>query len=814
MAAPVILTTFKTQAQGTSGQLALSPAAAQATSNPSPRMRPLDDFVPCLFNSDEQYENRTLKPLPPPPNRISADAAEQITENTATALQQALEALGPRAATQPSAKGNNKGNQAPQGGNQQQSTSTLSADIKGYVDAVIAKYKEGLQDKLVNSTPEQAQAAIVNAAREALKSAMTSDRLDVQEFGQKALKNVDLNNVAAAGVPPQKFPTPEDVSCSMSILSWKETSDTFGRRVANTYIALQVTIRNLNTTNEFLVHDIQVAVDTGVSLYTFSRFQAGRDKLLVRAVAERGQAEDRRNLALHSLQAVGAIVGSASIVGGPSFQAAVAVFQGAFIPGFATLFPDHTVAQLNHINDLAFSASSTSKTLVPIQGSVPLVTFIPARPIEQMPFAWCGHNQQDGKQEYCEAYGYADGIKSSVRSSYPDDYIVNGVKHGRPQDKNGNLDLNPQSYYQVAWDELEFKKWKGAALHILQERTYVVVGGVHIKELTKQPAKISSIKCPSLPSGAFDISDTTDGFATCAVTGSDLDTVASVSLKKDNEKIGGRIKAAKDGNSADLQFDPSLLADSQGIYALFLVDKSGSETDSGESVLLEAQPLITSAGGSLDLGKTPAMLAVKGKHLDLLRDVSLVPDDSTGPPINEVAAAKSVVPPTPSPEPAKPQPIKPEPVKPEAAKPQPAEPQPVKPEAAKPQPAKPQPVKPEAAKPQPAKPEPVKPEPVKPEAAKPQPAKAEPVKPEAPKPEPVKPEAAKVEPAAPPASSPRGSIPAGATSASICFDASGQPSAGTYHLQYATAGNPKRVDLKSIKVKVTAAVPAAPEKKP
>src|SRR5258708_594885 len=188
------------------------------------------------------------------------------------------------------------------------------------------------------------------------------------------------------------FTPPEDISCSMAVMGWKETSDIFGRRVANRYVAIQVTLRNLNTKNEFLVHDVQVAVDTGIAGEEFGRFQAGRDKLLVRAVAERGKSNDRRNVILNSLTALGAIAGASSVTAGTTeFKDAVAIFQGSFITGFANIFPDHTVEQLNHINDLVFSASNTSKVLVPVQGSVPLVTFIAERPLEELPFPWSGH---------------------------------------------------------------------------------------------------------------------------------------------------------------------------------------------------------------------------------------------------------------------------------------------------------------------------------------------------------------------------------------------------------------------------------------
>ena len=181
-------------------------------------------------------------------------------------------------------------------------------------------------------------------------------------------------------------------------MQWPETRDSFGRRVANDYIALQVTVRNLNDQTEFLIHDIQIAVDTGLNPVQFGRFQSARDKLIVRNVAQRAQSEDARNLVINSLVAAGAIAGGASSAvtqsmvstAARNLATSVAIFQGPFITGLINIFPDHTIEQINHINDQTFSASSSSKTVVPVQGSVPLVTFLAERPIEQLPFARCG----------------------------------------------------------------------------------------------------------------------------------------------------------------------------------------------------------------------------------------------------------------------------------------------------------------------------------------------------------------------------------------------------------------------------------------
>jgi hypothetical protein len=50
------------------------------------------------------------------------------------------------------------------------------------------------------------------------------------------------------------------VGCSQSLLTWQETSFMFGRAVADNYLAVQVNVRNLDDTKQFLLHDVQVAI--------------------------------------------------------------------------------------------------------------------------------------------------------------------------------------------------------------------------------------------------------------------------------------------------------------------------------------------------------------------------------------------------------------------------------------------------------------------------------------------------------------------------------------------------------------------------
>ena len=494
-----------------------------------------------------------------------------------------------------------------------------------------------------------AKQAAMNVTQDPLPQTDAVNTSDAEESSLKAVLAASTNQVVSeteGKTAVQQFQPPNDVSCSMSVMTWKETSDIFGRRVANTFVAIQVTLRNLNNKNEFLVHDIQVAIDTGVSQAYFGRFQAGRDRLLVRAVAQRGQSEDRRNLIVNTLQAAGAIAAAGSIAtGSVSAKDAVAVFQGAFIPGFANIFPDHTVEQLNHINDLVFSASNTSKVLVPIQGSVPLVTFISEKPIEQLPFAWCGHppggsakrwlgsnlqqicefNQDARKSVSNSPFGSEPVGSTSDRSSAAAGNTENLDNAGYVapyQYNDGKVNLGDVNNVQP-WPDLRYKDWRSAALRMLQEHTFVVVGGIHIQEVVTQP-KIANLDCQRLTGGQIDISQLKDGMVSCTVTGSGLGLVSEVSFEKGSTKIVGKIKASSDGNSATLEFKPDDMCDTEGLYSLYLTYKSNSEKDathidSGESASLTKEPSVT---GAKLLSNT---LTITGKCLDQLVDASLAP---------------------------------------------------------------------------------------------------------------------------------------------------------------------------------------------
>ena len=209
------------------------------------------------------------------------------------------------------------------------------------------------------------------------KAAPPEEKAKVESAKNKA--------VAAATAALQTFDRPSDVSCSLSVLPWNTAKDAFGRHFANTLIAIQLTVRNLNKDDEFLLHDVQIAVDTSPGL--LNRFQAGINLPIARSIGVTGQVLSVRNFAVRAAEFIGSVASSSSIPAGTSFKDGAAVFVGAFIPAFKTLLPDQTIEQLARIDDLSFSASNNRRIVVGTRQSVTIVTFIPTKPLQRIDFA-------------------------------------------------------------------------------------------------------------------------------------------------------------------------------------------------------------------------------------------------------------------------------------------------------------------------------------------------------------------------------------------------------------------------------------------
>jgi hypothetical protein len=180
-----------------------------------------------------------------------------------------------------------------------------------------------------------------------------------------------------------------------TIMTPKNVADTFGRRIAKRYIAMQITVANRNKDYQWLIQDASMRLDkllntlqqrstkcsANLALLLASLKQANNfavssaDLTVLRGVAEKGQSLDPRNVAVRSLTGAGII--AAGLIGvtdfGHSFAPGVAAFNGPFINAIKEVFPDYTIDQLNRLNDSAYLAN----TVVGKQQAKVIVIFIP-----------------------------------------------------------------------------------------------------------------------------------------------------------------------------------------------------------------------------------------------------------------------------------------------------------------------------------------------------------------------------------------------------------------------------------------------------
>ena len=377
----------------------------------------------------------------------------------------------------------------------------------------------------------------------------------------------------------------QDIGCSASVLTWDETRWIFGRKIADTYIAFQVTARNTNPNQEFLIHDLQVAVpDQSVDSLcrpagtddspaagkpkdpgTCTHFMSGRDRILVRGVGQTGQAFTSRNIAERVLEAVSGIMGAvAGVAGTAEFGSAVHIFSAVGVPGFNKVLPDLNADQIDRLNDLGFSANSAYKIIIPKNGSVPMTTFLPS------------------------------AIFASKYRTWPQEKLV---------------------------------KFADSAV--------VVLGGKHIQEVSDQ-ASLTDVKCPLLDN-FLDLSKASGDNLQCQISGTDLQLLTSVRLKNDvnaddQTTVDGVSSLSGSTTSGTVTFSVKKLLDLPAPrYRAYGEGASGESASSWRinlppmaSALNPAQVKLDGSGGCDAAPKTTCSIAITGHNLDLVSTVQLL----------------------------------------------------------------------------------------------------------------------------------------------------------------------------------------------
>jgi hypothetical protein len=343
---------------------------------------------------------------------------------------------------------------------------------------------------------------------------------------------------------------PSDVSCGIAILPWSITRWNFGREVSENFIAVQVTVRNLNDNEQFLVHDVELAVDTKPGL--FNRFNSGVDQTTVHGVAATAEeGVESRTFWLRLATFVGSVASAATVaVSADAFRQAVGAYQGGLIPGLNKFLKDHTEEQISRLDATAFTNAQSKKIIVPKNDSATFYTFLPAKPFLQI--------------DWDQIYKY----------------------------KIGDAAISATSLFLLD-KEKSYKKWTPIAVQGFENSTYVIVAGAHIKETTDH-STLSSIACPPGNDAKIDLSKIPGDTTTCTLKGNNLGLLAQVILENATDTSDKRFATGTvsvnggDTTQATVTFTSKDLAALTGnTYKIYFSTKGGSPQASELTVTLQ-----------------------------------------------------------------------------------------------------------------------------------------------------------------------------------------------------------------------------------
>lgn len=320
--------------------------------------------------------------------------------------------------------------------------------------------------------------------------------------GDALLKAATDTVSLAYGNPPQ------GILCSESILTWNEASDVVGRRVANTFIVIQVVIRNLDPDHEFLLQDVEALLNTG-------RFYSTHDHDVVRGVAEMGQEMSPRNIAVNTATAIGTSVGAAYAVLSVNAKVGLNIWTAGVVPGLQTIWPDNTVRQVARIDNLSFAPGGSSM-VIPKNSAIGILAFLP-----QKQFLWkCvppGNTANQSTADNAngkETPGSDDGQAGSASANGGSDEYACQQPPQRPD----------YAWLGARKRDAALKDLNSAQLNRLQQSMEVLVAGVHVQQVS-QSSTITDLSCDS------DQQMFKDDAVTCQLKGTNLNKVTAVTLQ-------------------------------------------------------------------------------------------------------------------------------------------------------------------------------------------------------------------------------------------------------------------------------------------
>jgi hypothetical protein len=185
------------------------------------------------------------------------------------------------------------------------------------------------------------------------------------------------------------------------ILSPREAADDFGKRIARSHLAVQVTVANTSKDKDLIIEHASLDLTKALTPARIKTFQtsvaavnksfglngdsayipdgtaktSSVDLQLLQGVIQKGQHYDARNQAYRAIVAIGTVgAGLVGVAGlGPVLPRAVAAWSGPGLTAFSTLFPDLTVDEVIRLSDQAYTAN----IVVPKQKSKVFVVFMP-----------------------------------------------------------------------------------------------------------------------------------------------------------------------------------------------------------------------------------------------------------------------------------------------------------------------------------------------------------------------------------------------------------------------------------------------------
>jgi hypothetical protein len=440
---------------------------------------------------------------------------------------------------------------------------------------------------------------------------------------------------------------PKDVGCAMSILSWNETRHAFGSLLAREYIAVQIVVRNLNDKEDFVLHDAELSVDSDIN-GGYSRFYSGRDKVIVRGLATAQQNTNKRNLIVHSAEAVGTLMSAVIPVASGMFADAAGVYNGGFLPGLRSTWPDLSVTQLNLLNDVGFSSSTNYKTVVPKSGSVMFVIFVPSKQYEN---GWWTQKCVEGiaidKPSESSQSNESPAAKSKlgVDLKTARSQCFNYLKKNLSEKGSQTAESSPQAPASTVnasstpgneqlilrVEPVHYKSWSPSALAIFRELAFAVVAGTHIQEESQKQPALSLLTCPTDKAGKLLISPT-DTTISCDATGQNLDKVALLRLRNlddqtDPQTAEGTMSVSGDPTKGKVAFPAAKLASlEKPAYKVYLVTASSVETSTDQVLHLDLTPAVDNkiSPGTADPSTSAKMkFTLTGLHMNNIAEIQL-----------------------------------------------------------------------------------------------------------------------------------------------------------------------------------------------